>query len=229
MVKKLNGLVPVEVAAEALCISNDEVMDMIKVGVLKGYTAGNDKWLIPAAMINEMLNPTPIHHGYPAADTLSSTKGDGVVKKSAPNKNGWVQVKDGIFRKEIGKRDYVYKYRICQYDATGKKIDRTRTLNDERKPFKTVREAEAHRSALIAELLGKAEKFAMPYSEMRTIEQIFESYIQNRSSELQPGTLSKHIGYANSHIIEGCDGGGIDDISVGEVRYFRVESHKVLA
>lgn len=224
MVKKLSGLVPVAVVAEALCISNNDVMGMINMGKLKGYPAGADKWLVPAAMINEMLNPTPIQDGYPVKDAVSSAKGDDAMKK-VPNKDGWVQVKDGIFKKEVGKKDYAYKYRICQYDATGKKIDRTRTLNDERKPFKTVREAEAHRNALIKELLEKTEK----QSNQETIEQIFESYILNRSSELQPGTISKHIGNAKKHIIPYFEDRNINDISVGEVKNFAIRKHEVLS
>ena len=225
MVKKLNGLVPVAVAAEVLGISSDDVRAMIRVGTLKGFSAGTDKLLIPATMINEMLNPAPIQHGYLIDNIVSSSKGDGDMIKAMPNKNGWVQVKDGIFRKTIGKKDYIYKYRICQYDATGKKIDRTRTLNDERQPFKTLRETESHRNALIKTLLDKSHIS----SDMKTIEQLFDSYIQMRSSELQPGTISKQIGNAKNHIIPYFKDKDINSITVGEMKNFAIEKHNVLS
>ena len=227
--EKLKGLLKKEDVTNVLGVSENEVQEFINVGLLTALSMSSGQIYVPAECVNNLLNPTKKNSGYLSANTLSSTKGDGVMKKSVPNKNGWVQVKDGIFRKEVGKKDYVYKYRICQYDATGKKIDTARTLNDERKPFKTVREAEAHRNALVKELLGKAEKGSNPNSEMRTIEQLFNSYIETRSSELEPGTLSKHIGNVKNHLVPYFKDRDINDITVGEMKNFAIEKHKVLA
>lgn len=223
--EKLKGLLKKEDVTNVLGVSDNEVQEFINVGLLTALSMSSGQIYIPAECVNNLLNPTKKNSGYLSANTLSSTKGDGVMKKSVPNKNGWVQVKDGIFRKEVGKKDYVYKYRICQYDSTGKKIDRTRTLNDERKPFKTVREAETHRNALIKELFGKVEQS----SELSTIEQVFLDFRKNRENTLEPGTMSKHIGNVNTHIVPYFGDKHINDVTVGEVKNFMAIKQMELA
>ena len=42
----------------------------------------------------------------------------------------WVQVKPGIFRKHIGKKEFEYKYRVKQKDGVGITVDTIHRLNN---------------------------------------------------------------------------------------------------
>lgn len=78
---------------------------------------------------------------------------------------------------------------------------------------------------LFKELLAKAER----YSGVETVEEVFSSYIENRSSILEPGTVAKHISNARNHIIPYFKDRSIGSISVGEIKNFLFKKQENLA
>ena len=78
---------------------------------------------------------------------------------------------------------------------------------------------------LFKELLARTEK----YSGVETVEDVFASYIQNRSSILEPGTVAKHISNAQNHIIPYFEDRAISGISVGEIKNFLFKKQENLA
>ncbi len=129
----------------------------------------------------------------------------------------WEQVKESFYRSNIGKRDYIYMYRVKQLDGLGKPVDTWKRLNIKRKPFRTLREAEAHRKDYIQEIMSRSpEKEGIP--DLHTVQEIFDSYIENRGSSLAPNTVSKRTGDMKNHIAPHFKNRRIETISVGEVR-----------
>lgn len=129
----------------------------------------------------------------------------------------WEQVKESFYRSSVGKKDYVYMYRVKQLDGMGKPVDTWRKLNDKREPFRTLREAEAHRKAFVEKIMNRsAEDEGIP--DIHTLQEIFDSYIENRGASLAPNTISKRRGDMTNHVVPYFKNRRIETISVGEVR-----------
>lgn len=129
----------------------------------------------------------------------------------------WEQVKESLYRSSIGKKDYIYMYRVKQLDGMGKPVDTWRKLNDKREPFRTLREAEAHRKAFVEKIMSRsAEDEGIP--DLHTLNEIFEDYIEKRGASLAPNTISKRRGDMQNHVIPYFRNRRIETISVGEVR-----------
>lgn len=129
----------------------------------------------------------------------------------------WDNVRENFYRSSIGKKEYVYMYRVKQLDGIGQPVDTWRRQNDKREPFRTLREAEAHRKAFIAELESRsAADEGIP--DLHTLNEIFEDYIENRGASLAPNTISKRRGDMRNHVVPYFKNRRIETISVGEVR-----------
>lgn len=129
----------------------------------------------------------------------------------------WVQAKENFYKSSVGKKDYIYMYRVKLLDGTGRLVDTWRRQNGKREPFRTLREAEAHRKAFIAELESRsAADEGIP--DLHTLNEIFEDYIENRGASLAPNTISKRRGDMRNHVVPYFKNRRIETISVGEVR-----------
>lgn len=129
----------------------------------------------------------------------------------------WEQVKENFYRSVIGKKDYIYMYRVKQFDSIGHLVDTWKRQNEKRQPFRTLREAEAHRKRFISEIMSRTlEDDGIP--DLHTLDEIFEDYIKNRGTSLAPNTISKRRGDMKNHIIPYFKTRRIEAISVGEVR-----------
>lgn len=132
---------------------------------------------------------------------------------------GWVLYKEGIYRREIGKGQYEYKFRVKKIDGTGTLIDTTRGLNSQRKPFRTLREVEAYRKAFEEELDARTER-SVSVPDLHTLQEIFEDYLDKRGPTLAPNSISKHKGDVKNHIITYFKKRKIESITLGEIRNF---------
>lgn len=130
----------------------------------------------------------------------------------------WVRVKDGIYRRKVGKDQYEYKYRVKQKDGTGNITDTTRRLNDRGLPFRTLREVEAHRKAYIEEIMARTER-SVGVPDLHGLQEIFDDYVEKRGVLLAPNSLSKHRGDMK-HIIRHFKKKKIESISPGEILNF---------
>lgn len=130
----------------------------------------------------------------------------------------WVRVKDGIYRRKVGKDQYEYKYRVKQKDGTGNITDTTRRLNDRGLPFRTLREVEAHRKAYIEEIMARTER-SVNVPNLHTLQEIFDDYLGNRGTLLAPNSISKHKGDMQ-HITKYFKKKKIESISPGEILNF---------
>lgn len=130
----------------------------------------------------------------------------------------WVQVKPGIFRKQIGKKEFEYKYRVKQKDGVGITVDTIHRLNNRGEPFRTLRETEAHRKAYIEEIMSRTER-SVNIPNLHTLQDIFDDYIKNRGATLAPNTISKHGGNMK-HITSQFKKRDIKSITPGEVLNF---------
>ena len=133
--------------------------------------------------------------------------------------NEWVQVKENIFRREVGKKEYEYKYRVRQKDGVGATVDTWKKLNDKRMPFRTLRETEAHRRAFIDEIMSRTER-SVNVPDFHTLEEIFEDYVEKRGVLLAPNSLSKHRGDMKNHIVPYFKKRNINSITPGDILNF---------
>lgn len=129
----------------------------------------------------------------------------------------WEQVRESYYRSSDGKKGYIYMYRVKQLDGMGRPVDTWRKLNDKREPFRTLREAEAHRKAYVEKIMNRtAESEGVP--DLHTLDEIFEDYIEKRGASLAPNTISKRRGDMQNHVVPYFKNRRIETISVGEVR-----------
>ena len=131
----------------------------------------------------------------------------------------WVLVKEGIYRRKVGKDSYEYKYRVKQKDGAGNLVDTTRRLNSQRKPFRTLREVEAYRKAFEEELDARTER-SVNVPNLHGLQEIFDDYVEKRGVLLAPNSLSKHRGDVKNHIIPHFKKRKIESITLGEIRNF---------
>lgn len=138
-----------------------------------------------------------------------------------------VEGKDNFFRRRVSPKgkEYEYIYRVKLLDGLGTPIDTWRKLNNQRQPFRTLREAETHRKALVEELMTRTQQSAgAPKS--RTLEAVFESYMENRGAGLTPNTISKWRGNMENHAIPYFKHRNIKTITVGEVKNFVLQMRR---
>lgn len=136
----------------------------------------------------------------------------------------WEKVvgKEHIYRKAISKKEFVYKYRIRMVNGIGKVVDTEKKMNENRQPFKTLREVESHMNAFIKEQKElTADSGNIP--QIYTLEEIYSHYLQNRGSTLAPNSISKHSGDMQNYIIPHFKKQDIRTITVGEVKNFIVK------
>jgi integrase len=131
----------------------------------------------------------------------------------------WVKVKPGLFRREVAKGQFEYKYRVAQKDGVGADVDTIRKQNDRGEPFRTQREAEAHRKAYIAEIMGRTER-SVNIPDLHTLQEIFNDYEEKRGVTLAPNSLSKHKGDMKNHIAPYFRRRRIESITPGEITNF---------
>lgn len=98
------------------------------------------------------------------------------------------------------------KVTLSQKDGTGKKKDTYHTQDDDKKPFRTLRDAEAHRKKYIDEIKSRTER-SVNVPKLFTLQEIFDDYIKNRGATLAPNTISK---YQGKEVLENrVDGGAV--------------------
>ena len=142
-----------------------------------------------------------------------------MADKSTIYPTKWEVVKDNIYRRQVSKTQYQFKYRLRIEDGTGKIRDGERMYDDNHQPFTTQRAAEAHRKARIAELKAiTPESLYTP--NLHTVEELWADYMKNRGSSLATNSLGKHDGNVRIHISPYFKKKKIEDISIGEVKNF---------
>lgn len=137
----------------------------------------------------------------------------------------WVLIKEGIYRRKVGKDKYEYKFRAKQKDGAGNLTDTTRRLNDKGVPFRTLREVEAQRKAYIEEIMARTER-SVNVPNLHGVQEIFDDYLENRGATLAPNTVSKHRGNMQNHIAPQFKKRDIKGIAPGEILNFITKLRK---
>ena len=127
--------------------------------------------------------------------------------------------KENFYCREDSKGKLEYRYRVHQQDSMGKLVDTWKKQDDQRQPFRTLREAETHRKAFIEEIMGRTER-SMSVPNLHTLQEIFEDYVEKRGVTLAPSSLSKHRGDMKNHITPYFKKRRIGSITAGEIKNF---------
>lgn len=127
--------------------------------------------------------------------------------------------KENFYCREDSKGKLEYRYRVHQQDSMGKMVDTWKKQDDKRQPFRTIKEAEAHRKAFIEEIMGRTER-SMSVPDLYTLQEIFEDYVEKRGVTLAPSSLSKHRGDMKNHITPHFKRRRIGSITAGEIKNF---------
>ena len=132
--------------------------------------------------------------------------------------SSWKQVEPGIYRRQVGSKEFEYKYRVKQKDALGSPVDTTRKFNETGEPFRTLREVRAHRKAYIENIMSRTER-SLSVPNLHTLQEIFDDYVEKRGVLLAPNSLSKHKGDMK-HIVGHFKKRRIEGITPGEILNF---------
>lgn len=127
--------------------------------------------------------------------------------------------KENFYFREDSKGKFEYRYRVHQQDSMGKLVDTWKKQDDQRKPFRTLREAETHRKAFIEEIMGRSER-SMSVPNLHTLQEIYNNYVEKRGVTLSPASLSKHNGNMKNHIAPYFKKRRIGSITAGEIKNF---------
>lgn len=139
--------------------------------------------------------------------------------------NNWVKYKDNIYRRRVGAKEYEYKYRVKMKDGVGQQVDTWKKLDDKRQPFRTLKEAEAHRKAFVEELLNRTmQSISVP--NLHTITEIWADYEKNRACTLSTNSMAKHDGNVRNHIVEYFGKKPIGAITIGDMKNFMASLKK---
>lgn len=133
--------------------------------------------------------------------------------------NNWVKYKDNIYHRQVGAKEYEYKYRVKMKDGVGQQVDTWKKLDDKRQPFRTLKEAEAHRKAFVEEILNRTvQSISVP--DLHTIAEIWGDYEKNRACTLSTNSMAKHDGNVRNHLIPYFKKTPIEAISIGQMKNF---------
>lgn len=171
--------------------------------------------------------------GYPKAEELEShlTKvevGEDMAKKDPNYPTKWEIVKDNIYRRYVTKSQAQFKYRLRIEDGAGRIRDGERMYDDKHQPFTTMKAAEMHRKARIAELQAiTPESLNIP--DIHTIDEIWAHYMENRGSALKTNTLARHDTNVRNHISPRFKKKPIESITLGEVSNFAAKLREKMA
>lgn len=113
----------------------------------------------------------------------------------------WVNIETGMYKREVGPKKFEFKYRVKQQDGVGANVDTIHMLNDKGEPFRTLKEAKAHRKAYIDEIMARTER-SMSVPNLHTLQEIFDDYVEKRGVLLAPNSLTKGYLYSCTGSLE---------------------------
>lgn len=162
--------------------------------------------------------------GYPKSEELEcpltkTESGEDMARKTTTYPTKWELIKDNIYRRKISNTQYEFMYRLRMEDGVGEIFDTKRRFDDNHQPFRTQRDAEKHRKALIAQQLSKTPQ-SINTPNLHTVEELWADYMKNRGSSLATNSLGKHDGNVRIHISPYFKKKRIEDITIGEVKNF---------